>query len=363
MQILHSDLAATAPLRFGGNSAYAFDGDLVHLEAELLVAPPAASATAWSLQLWADAEGETAVKLAEVELGELVPDAAGRTHVSATTAAFPPAGNGEHRISLQLAARHDASTSVIDAVRYPRNERFVLPQFDGDVTQRIERDAIEVHVARILNPRAGNNLSGTLALELWALPAPYRGGAFCGNLLGTAIVGSLPGQADRCAIGLNAPVPSLANANHHLVLMLREWTAAGYLTRDYRNFGPALESTTAIDPATPADALPHTAMSRAAPGGVLDTAAAKPAAAAIPAEPAAAEKTGTRRMGGATKIEPSGPSINHASADELAQVKGLSLKLAKSIVAGRPWRSVDELLAVKGIGAKLLERIRGQVRC
>ena len=342
-----SDLSPASPVRFGNRSAYAFDGDFVHLQAELMVTPQAPSAAAWSLQLWADAGSEAAIKLAEVELDALVPDDDGRTHVNAMATALPPAGSGEHHISLLLAERKDASVNVVDAVSYPRNERFVLPRLDGEVTQRFDGDQVEVHVQRILNPRPADNVSGTLALELWALPAPYRGGAFSGISLGAIVIGSLPGQTDRLDTRWRLPVAPLPTGTWHPVLMLREWTPAGYLTRDYRQFAPQVAqgaTVVAVPPTTPA------------------TRADAATAAAPTAEMRQGEKAVARRRSAAAAEAPARPSINRASAAELALVRGLSLRLAEAIVAGRPWAAVDDLLAVKGIGPKLLERLRGQLQ-
>ena len=50
-----------------------------------------------------------------------------------------------------------------------------------------------VDVERIHNPRDPNNLSGTLSIELWALPEPYVVGDFAGNALAGVTLGSLAG--------------------------------------------------------------------------------------------------------------------------------------------------------------------------
>jgi DNA uptake protein ComE-like DNA-binding protein len=53
-----------------------------------------------------------------------------------------------------------------------------------------------------------------------------------------------------------------------------------------------------------------------------------------------------------------GVSINRASIDELAAVKGLSRTVPSAIVKGRPYASLDALIEVRGIGAKTLARLR-----
>jgi competence ComEA-like helix-hairpin-helix protein len=55
-------------------------------------------------------------------------------------------------------------------------------------------------------------------------------------------------------------------------------------------------------------------------------------------------------------------SVNTATADELASVKGLPAKVAEAIVAKRPYASLDDLLRVKGMGAKLLAKLRSRLK-
>ena len=81
-------------------------------------------------------------------------------------------------------------------------------------------------------------------------------------------------------------------------------------------------------------------------------AAAKAVAATAPAKAKVSEK--------ATRAEAL-PSVNTASADELAAIKGLSKTVAKAIVAGRPYASLDELTRAKGMGEKLLAKLRQQL--
>jgi competence ComEA-like helix-hairpin-helix protein len=51
-------------------------------------------------------------------------------------------------------------------------------------------------------------------------------------------------------------------------------------------------------------------------------------------------------------------SINSASAQELARIKGISARLASAIISGRPYGSLDALIQVRGIGKLTLERFR-----
>lgn len=372
--------SSPAPVRFGHNSGFAFDGDLVRLEADLVVtAPLDAAQSDWSLQLWAEPIGATAaeslIKLAELALGPLQPDEYGRLSIADLVAAFVPAGAGEYQVALALACRNGASESICDRVNFPRAESFVLPRLDGTVSYLIEGGTTRVHVDRIVNPRPVANLSGTLALELWALPAPYLGGAFAGVQIGAAVLGSLAGQSEWQDVKVDLPTFALEPGHWHLALMLREWTGNGYLTRDYSNFampvvvaaapeavatGPAPE-TAATEAAAVASAPAATATEEVVPAAEAEVAAPARARKAVvkrakpAAEPKAADKASAKKP--ASRV-----SINNGSEWDLLSLPGVSPKLAAGIVAGRPWEAVDDLSKVKGIGPKLLEQLRPVVR-
>lgn len=359
--------SSPAPVRFGHNSGFAFDGDLVRLEADLVVtAPLDAAQSDWSLQLWAEPIGTVAaqsvIKLAELALGPLLPDEYGRLTITELAPAFLPAGAGEYQVALALACRTGASEAICDRVDFPRAESFVLPRLGGTVSYAIEGGTTRVQVDRVVNPRPVGNLSGTLALELWALPAPYLGGAFAGVQIGAAVLGSLAGQAEWQDVKVDLPTFALAPGHWHLALMLREWTGNGYLTRDYSNFAiPVVVA--AVTEAAAAEgqvAAPPAAETGSAPAAVVAAVVAPaPArsrkAAAKPAKPAAEAKSVGKKA--AARV-----SINNGSEWDLLSLPGVSPRLAAGIIAGRPWQAVDDLVKVKGIGPKLLEQLRPVVR-
>lgn len=374
--------SSPAPVRFGHNSGFAFDGDLVRLEADLVVtAPLDAAQSDWSLQLWAEPIGtttaESLIKLAELALGPLQPDEYGRVSIADLVAAFVPAGAGEYQVALALACRTGASESICDRVDFPRAESFVLPRLDGTVSYAIEGGTTRVQVDRIVNPRPVGNLSGTLALELWALPSPYLGGAFAGVQIGAAVLGSLAGQAEWQDVKVDLPTFALEAGQWHLVLMLREWTGTGYLTRDYSNFAIPVVVAAAAAPEVVATEAAHKAVASEAAAEASASAAsateeAAPAAEAEVAAPARTRKAAAKRAKpaaepkAADKASPKKPasrvSINNGSEWDLLSLPGVSPKLAAGIVAGRPWEAVDDLSKVKGIGPKLLEQLRPVVR-
>jgi competence protein ComEA len=55
-------------------------------------------------------------------------------------------------------------------------------------------------------------------------------------------------------------------------------------------------------------------------------------------------------------------SIQTGSVEDLVQVKGLNLKIAKEIVKAKPFASVADLIRVPGIGPKTLDRLKDLIR-
>ncbi len=396
--------------RLGGVFGYRMEGDEASLNAELAVIDAAQLGNAdWALQLWAcdaDANGRLqGIKVAEVPLGALQADPYGTTPVAGNAVALPPAGTGTHTIVLALASGISGQYGQIhDFAVFGNAQQFTQPRLDGAVGYQFGDNTVRLSVERIANPREAGSVSGTLALELWALDAPYSGGAFAGSLVGGVQIGSLEGQSEWRDVAVNADTAALAAGTWNLVLMLREWTPAGFVTRDYSNFAnphvvvpaqsvevavevAAVEAPVAEQQAEPAAAPAKAAAEKpavaAAPKAAAAPAAveAKPAAAekpAVEAKPAAAAKTSKAakpateakaapaKTASVTSIDKASkakalPSVNESSAEELASVKGLSKTAAKAIIAARPYKSLDELTRAKGVGEKLLAKIRQQV--
>jgi hypothetical protein len=94
------DLANTRPnatvARFGNSHGYRIDGDLAHLNAEILCDESALNGQEWALQLWANDQ----FKIAELALGLLQPNGSGLLSLSGTTALLAPAGDGEYTLAL-----------------------------------------------------------------------------------------------------------------------------------------------------------------------------------------------------------------------------------------------------------------------
>lgn len=338
-------VAADLPLaRLGPTHGYRFDGDSVHLRATFEHVLPAAHELSWSLQLWACPE----VPVSAVRLdGHLVAEAwlPPLAEVDDTTmdfdvlaAATPPAGSAEWVMVLVLAsAQEDRFDHIHDFANYPERERFALPRMPGKVGYCIESGRVRLEVEAIENPRSARNISGTLALELWALRAPYTGGNFEGVALAGVSVGTLAGAERWSALEFELPCTMPPNGNWHVVLMLREWVGTAYVTRDYTTF------------AEPLTLLPAETVAPAP----------KKNETKIPPAPAEAPKKTSRKS--AAAVRTGKVDVNKSSVDEIAAIKGMTRALAEAIVAGRPFGAMEDLLGVRGIGEKRLAGLRGSL--
>ncbi len=342
--------------QLGAASGYRFDGDTVHLNAMFTVVNPAAHQRMWALQLRAcpvapgnadEINGHLVAEVALPPIGEVADD----TESFETFAnACLPAGQVDHAMVLVLASgsagRFD---EVHDFAVFPRRERFLQPRIAGNVGFRIENGRVTLEVGRIENPRDASNLSGTLALELWALTGPYRSGGFSGVPLAGVAFDPLSGQCEyrQRSFDLRCTPPPAGTWN--LTLMLREWTAAGFVTRDFTNFA------TPMTVAAPAAAV-------AAKAPKLDIAPVRTLV--TPPPVATTPQSKAKRQ---PAVAPSVPvkglvSINSATKQELATVKGLPAKVVEGIVSKRPFKSLDELMKIKGMGARLFAKVRSKLK-
>ncbi|MBK8972733.1 MAG: helix-hairpin-helix domain-containing protein [Hahellaceae bacterium] len=236
----------------------------------------------------------------------------------------------------------------------------------GTCGYTIEGKRIHLSVSEILNRRDLDNLSGTLSLEVWALKQAYTGGNFIGVAMAGTQVGQLGGQHLFANLNYDLPLHAPGEGSWVVCLMLREWTDAGYLTRDFMNFAVpfvvAAEANASVKdnvirgkfeekaPAT-AVAAPVAAAPVEGVAVTVEIEAPKPAKTAKVAKSDAKVKDKASASDG--KI-----SINQADVSEIASIKGVSLKLAENIILSRPFQAVEDLLNVKGVGAKLLQKIR-----
>jgi DNA uptake protein ComE-like DNA-binding protein len=259
-----------------------------------------------------------------------------------------PAGPREHTVILALASGQGGVFNEIhDVVGFPQTERFVLPCFVGEAVTRRNETELSVTSPESVNPRDADNVSGTLVVELWALNTTYAGAAFEGVLLASNEIGTLAGNRTAPAQTLDVPRVQIAQ-DTALVLMLREWTATGYVTRDYRELAHANAAAEA-----PARKAASTRKPTAKKSANVASAALKAVAAKV---------AGTKNPKAKADTPDTRVSINEASEDELAAVKGLSRSAASGIVASRPYKVMDDVIKAKGMGEKLLARVRDFLR-
>jgi Helix-hairpin-helix motif len=356
-------IPAVPMARLAEPHGYRFEGDTVHLNAMYAVLDASAHELSWAVQLWAcpvapvagqDLAGHIVAEAALPPIGEIADEC---EHFEVGAFAWPPAGAGEHFMVLVLASGYPGQFNVVhDLAVYPARQRFIQPRIGGAVGYRIDGAQAQISVERIENPRPEGNLSGTLSLELWALSAPFEGGHFEGHHLAGVEIGSVNGQGELAPqsfdLGFIAPPPG----EWQIVLMLREWTAEGFVTRDFATLDTHFVNSPMLDPAP---------VPVAEPGAAAATVAEESAAAVVadmPTEevvkevpPASAVKTPADASAGCV-------SVNTAPAAELAAVKGLSAKIAEGIVKKRPFSSLDELRRVKGLGTKLLAKVRSRLK-
>ena len=349
--------------RIGDNHGYRFAGDFVHLNAEVSFSDADLTAGAnWALQLWASEagffDGLCGVKLAE----QAVWPVAGGVLVNAECAAMLPAGTADQALALALVSfAADGQVELRDLAVYPVRERFFQPLLEGNVSCALADGMAELNIDAIGNPRAADNLSGTLSLEVWALDAPYAGGSWVGTPVATVILGTLAGGEQWSACHYSVPA-ALPLAGAALTVMLREWTPAGYVTRDYRNIAAVAPLAAPVAVAVvPAEKAKPAATKKVPVAEVAKETAAeadKPAKSGKVAKPGKAAKAAKKA---AAKSEARAVSVNTASEAELAAVKGLPPSVARAIIAARPFASLEDVCKAKGMGPKMLAKLRDQL--
>ena len=229
-------------IRISGNSGYSRRGDIVSLFVDRIDNLNDAGITSGglALQLWAcptsySGGALTGWKLAEHQLGSLWANHY-LAPVNADVQAHLPE-SGDYAIVLVVAEWDgEGYNRVHDYHNYPRRDLFLHPRIAGPVSFRCaDAEHIAVDAGRIESPREPDNLSGTLTLELWALPKRYHGGTFAGHALAGITLGSLSGGGSwqDCSYELEISTPPAGT--YALVLMLREWVGDGYVTRDHFN--------------------------------------------------------------------------------------------------------------------------------
>lgn len=329
---LSSDLAtdsAEAALHIAGTHGYRLDGDQITLWAEVAGGPAEVL-----LALWAQpAEVADAADRVLVAQLRTTLHGAGAVLVEGVVPAAVPSGRAAWRMVLALSALDaDGRATERDARVFALTQSFLQPKLvvPRPLVARPVVVGLQIDAVAIANPRSADNLSGSLCLEMWALAHPYTGGAFAGQCLGTINVGQLGGQSGCECLGETWAAP--ADPAAVLVLMLREWTQEGLLTRDHQTVTLVTEVPAPASEPKPAAASAPTPSPAPAPAS----------APAVKAKPRPAHLL----------------NVNLATEEQLVAIDGLNRALAKAVVAARPFASMDDLLDIKGVGDKRLARMR-----
>ncbi len=333
---MHKD--TNESIRLDTAHGYRLDGDDVELSAQLLLGEGTSLAN-WKVQLWAHdvlANGAPGgIKIAETSLEAAHVTKGVARLQTRLNAMLPPTGR-YYNMALVLAP--DGGDGTADVANYAERQWISGPFLQGAVGYSIGAGQVTVHVEQVCNPRDASNLSGTLALELWAVSESYFGGAVRGHQLAGLVLGTLAGQSSCSHVATTVNFDPPPSGQWQLVLMLREWTATGYVTRDYRTFDTLYHARDAAEFATDTRALESAPATPSTPA----------LTAASPVAPTAVKSPLDKRV-----------SVQTASVEELTRATGLSKKVAQEIVRTRPFKSLDELTKVKGIGAKSLRALRG----
>ncbi len=357
-------LPANVAVQLGENHGYRFEGDFVHLNADVMFFDADLTADkTWALQLWASDCGFAGAELRGIKVAELaIKPMVGTSAVAGYCSAMPPAGISDQVLGMALVAyTADGRSEVHDLAIYASRERFTQPRLQGKVICTLADSEAQLAIDAIVNPRTAGTLSGTLTLEVWALDVPYGGGSWAGIPVASLVLGVLAGGNEWFGSHFTVPA-AMPGADVALTVMLREWTPTGYLTRDYRNITvAATKHATEVAVVPVVDALP---VVEAAPEiKVIATIEAAPTeknkdVTDLPKE--SVKQKSTKKAGKAPSTSKK-ISVNTASEEELMAVKGLPTRVARAIVAARPFAALDDVCRAKGIGAKLLAKLRDRL--
>jgi Helix-hairpin-helix motif len=363
MTLQHTPRRQDQPIQIGPRHGYRIEGDHAFINAELQV-PPYCPGGAWTLELWATEQPYrdgplTGVKVAQLALELPTPIGPYVHRVDTRTAARLPLQGRANAMVLALIEHQDGEDGqarVHAFANYPEPQTFSGPHFEGTVGYDVQGQEVVLEADGIFNPRPGDNLSGTLSLELWAFPV--SGPPSEALRLATSEIGSVAGRSQLPAIERRVAFREPPVGRFELALLLCEWTFAhGYVARDRRDFSCIYARSA---PELPGSSQARTPVAVAAPARPVERLRLVPTVVptlvptVVPAvlpdvPPEVAAKPGPQGL----------VSIQTGSVEDLAGVKGLSRKLAQEIVKARPFASLADLIRVRGLGPKTIDRLKG----
>ncbi len=109
------------------------------------------------------------------------------------------------------------------------------PKIVGTASFQYAEGVARFTVARITNTSPVRS-SGPLRAELWALTAPFRGGAYSGVQLGAAPLAPLAPRASHTNVTARGPVSDPPAAKYYVTVMLKEQSDGQWRLCDYLNF-------------------------------------------------------------------------------------------------------------------------------
>jgi len=349
----NAQLRQDQPIQIGSRHGYSIECDYASINAELQV-PSHHPGGEWMLELWASdhryQEGPlTGLKIAEVAVALPTPIGPYLHQVDARIPArLPPSGRAYSMVLALVRPAADGKTNVDAFANYAELQTFIAPHFAGQADYQMDGKEVVLTAAGIVNPRIEGNVSGTLSLELWAFPE--SGAPSEGRRLASAEIGSVSGQYWLQAVERRVAFSEPPVGRHRMAMLLCEWTVAdGYFPRDRRDLASIYERlapepmVASLAPATSKVTTVGKA-SVASKVAIASKVSVAPSVAAVVAKPASTTSSLV--------------SIQTASVDELAKVKGLNLKIANEIIKARPFASLEDLIRVPGIGKKAVELLK-----
>ncbi|MGB0662455.1 MAG: ComEA family DNA-binding protein [Pontibacterium sp.] len=283
-------------------------------------------------------------------------------------------------MSAQFLSPHSQDSSLNHPLNLLPHPEIALA---GDSSYRMLEGQVELTLGQVNNHRDTLNISGSLQVSLVGR---------CGDqthIFASVELAPIWGQYCVTQLTQIAPLSLPASGTWALSLVLSEWGANGYEACDqvlfavpycvqptektavYEqadskvisvDFGQGLpsEADVASDLPLQSDVEPsllavELASDETVEEVVEEVEVVTKAAKETPAE-AASEKMVE------TAADESLISINHASAKQLTEIKGVSARVAKLIVDHRPYDSLEGLLVIKGIGAKMLAKWNAFIR-
>ena len=110
-------------------------------------------------------------------------------------------------------------------------------QFNGNSGYSRHGDTVSLFADRIDNIDRASITSGSLALQLWACPAPYNGGVLTGWKLAEFPLGILQASHFLAPVKSDVPATLPESGDYAMVLVIAEWNGEGFnLIHDFHNY-------------------------------------------------------------------------------------------------------------------------------